>query len=156
MGSRIPFTALICTLFIFGSSWTTSATTNGAAEKAAGNQIYRFYFPYTDAYLTGSNSSSTVVAQERNPFSLKTEWEWISQAQYRGVLLKNTETLEYLCFDKQGKPVVQKQLNLDLCLLRGHLPQGTHVEPSFSERSLYHSAFVEAFLTTSFYSILVN
>ncbi|VDO01224.1 unnamed protein product [Rodentolepis nana] len=79
--------------------------------------IFRFYFPPSNAYITGANNSNELVVQERNPFRLNVEWEWISKSRHGGLFLRNLDTQEYLCFDKIGKPVVQKELNFNGCLL---------------------------------------
>ncbi|KAL5111997.1 hypothetical protein TcWFU_004595 [Taenia crassiceps] len=84
--------------------------------------VFRFYNSETRAYLSRSNSTSEVVAQDRDPFSQNIEWEWIPQPKNFGAFLRNKASKYFLCFNKHGRPTARKRVNPRRCLLHGFLP----------------------------------
>ncbi|KAM3183397.1 hypothetical protein ACTXT7_010433 [Hymenolepis weldensis] len=68
---RISGITLLSILSISGSFSAITTAENEAFKMMY--PIYRLYFPQTRAYLTGSNNSNELVAQDRNPFRLSGE-----------------------------------------------------------------------------------
>ncbi|VDL21589.1 unnamed protein product [Hymenolepis diminuta] len=96
---------------------------------------FRFYSPDIRAYLSKSNSSREIVAEERNPFSQIIEWEWMPQPRYNGVYLRNRISKHFFCFNKNGRPAVRKHLNRERCLLHGYIRfYGSTKRPKFTNK----------------------
>nr|CDS33962.1 hypothetical protein HmN_000558200 [Hymenolepis microstoma] len=108
---------MVATFKVVSGDFTVEDRHSGGVEKVAEDAELE-----THAYLTGANNSNELVAQERNPFRLNVEWQWIPKSRHGGLFLRNLDTQEYLCFDHQGKPVVQKDLDFESCLLVVSLP----------------------------------
>ncbi|KAH9286480.1 hypothetical protein ECG_01112 [Echinococcus granulosus] len=105
--------------------------------------VFRFYNSETHAYLSKSNLTSEVVAQDHNPFSQNIEWEWIPQPQNSGAFLRNKASRHFLCFNKHGRPTVRKRINLRRCLLHGFLPSRKLVVPVKLPKSTHKQLSLE-------------
>ncbi|VDD76281.1 unnamed protein product [Mesocestoides corti] len=106
---------------------------------------FRFYNPGAHAYLAKRNTSKEVVTQDRDPFSNQTiyflvEWEWIPQPKSLGAFLRHKASKMFLCFNRHGKPTVQKRIKISRCLIHGFLPRrdliDTPAQPKSENRQL--------------------
>ncbi|VDP76911.1 unnamed protein product [Echinostoma caproni] len=80
--------------------------------------VYRFYSPVARAYLTASEEDRLITASIKNPFSALIEWEWISVPTYSGTYMRHVHSQRYLCFNKNGRPILLKNAYFPRCLLR--------------------------------------